>query len=164
MITREAQDRYHIQTIGGEIDLQLSGAELRERLHKTGLWVREQIEAVLAMEVGDQTARPRGAMIERDKQNAVHTALGKYRAEEELRYAYKHDTIAGFWGSIVERHLRNEVKLLPEHQKERVIWYRDYTGTYRYDFRDGLDVCVSVEPRIKEKEVAQNDDGTRPSS
>ena len=139
MIYKEGEDLFAIRTVGGEIDLQLTGAELRARLHDTGLWLREQIDRVLAMEVGESTRRPTPVRIPTDQLDAEHVALGRWRAEEEHRDAIKRKKQTGFWRYILNRHMDAKVREVLEELpalKSRVVRYRDCFGVARYDFTD----------------------------
>lgn len=142
MIYRETQTEWTIRTTGEEEHIILDAEGLRARLQATGLWLAEDIEGLLAMDVGDSTQRPIGGYVEDADLDKRHMALGVWRAETELRAARKHPRgQEGFWGKLVERHLFNEVRDMSPKQRNRVCMYRDYFGVTRYDFVDTLGLC-----------------------
>ena len=58
MIYRDSTDSYRIETIGGEITKEFTQAELLAHLRACGVWSEDNLQQLVAMEVGSHTIKP----------------------------------------------------------------------------------------------------------
>lgn len=58
MITRTAQDRFHIYNPGGNIDMHLSPDAVLDRLRANGVWSEDQLTVLMNYDIGQSTPAP----------------------------------------------------------------------------------------------------------
>ena len=55
MITKIGKDLYHLNSLDGTVNMELSFADMKERLVGCGVWTEEQVDALKHFEIGDET-------------------------------------------------------------------------------------------------------------